>query len=117
MATRSNESFVYNTNVDYEAQFPGGDLAWKKYLSKNIDADFPTINGAKKGEYVVTVQFKIGIDGLTSDIKADTYFGFDMEDELVKAIRNSPRWMPYVQKGKPIVVTRKQSFTYVISSL
>lgn len=109
------DTFVYDINVEYEAQFPGGDLAWKKYLSKNIDANIPAINGAKNGEYKITIQFTITKDGLTSDIKADTHFGFGMEDEVIKAIKSSPKWDPYIQKGKPISVNRKQSFTFIIS--
>ena len=40
------DTFVYDINLEYEAQFPGGDLAWKKYLSKNID-----VNISRKTHY------------------------------------------------------------------
>src|SRR6185436_14474429 len=82
-------SAVSQNNVNRIAAFPQGDHAWNQYLYKNIDADIPQINGAKKGEYMVTVQFTIGKDGLISDEKANTHFGFGMEEQIINAIKNS----------------------------
>ena len=111
----TKETFRYDLNVEIEAGFPGGELAWNKYLEKNINVNIPEQKGAKKGEYKITIDFSIDKMGSTTNLKANTNFGFGMEDELIRVIKNSPRWSPGIQKGKPLDVNRRQSFTFIIS--
>ena len=43
--------------VDIEASFPGGDMAWRKFLEHNLRGDVVAENGAPSGNYTVWVQF------------------------------------------------------------
>jgi periplasmic protein TonB len=102
------------TKVENEAEFPGGDAAWKRYLEKNLNADTPVDNGAPSGPYQVIVQFIVGKDGSISDVKALTDNGYGMESEAIKIIKKGPGWKPALQNGRNVNAYRRQPITFVV---
>jgi len=100
--------------VDVEANFPGGESAWRSYLEQNLNATTPVDHGAPAGSYTVWVQFIVGKDGKISDIKMLTHHGYGMETEVIRILRKSPPWSPAEQNGRYVKAYRKQPVTFVV---
>ena len=100
--------------VDVEATFPGGESAWRKYLEKNLNPNVPVENGAPVGIYTVIVQFIVDKTGTISDIKTLTNFGYGMEQEVLRIMKNSPMWTPASQNNRAVKAYRKQPITFVL---
>ena len=97
--------------VEVEASFPGGQRAWKNYLSKNLDVNVPVKNGCKPGEYTVVIQFIVEKDGSVSDVRALTNHAFGMEEEAVRVMRLSSKWNAAMQNQKKVTAYRLQPRT------
>jgi protein TonB len=104
------------TSVQIEAEFPGGVMAWKKYLENNLDAETPINNGAPEGTYTVMVRFVVSTDGSISSVEPETKIGYGLEAEAVKIIRNGPKWVPARQNGQQVNAYRRQQITFVAST-
>jgi antitoxin component YwqK of YwqJK toxin-antitoxin module len=103
------------TRAESEADFPGGTTGWVSYLQKNLDADVPVRNGAPAGTYQVMIRFIVKKDGSIDDVLAETYFGYGMEKEVIRIIKNGPKWIPAVQYGRKVNAYRRQPVTFVVS--
>lgn len=79
--------------------FPGGDSVWMNRLEKNLSQSIAYRNGAKKGKYNVEVIFIVSKDGSISDIRSVTDPGFGMTEEVIRAIKKSPKWLPAAAPG------------------
>lgn len=103
------------TKVDMEATFPGGQAGWITFLENNLKADVPVRRKAPAGQYMVVVQFIVDKKGGLSDIRALTALGYGMEQEVVRVLRKSPKWLPAQMNGRPVKAYRKQPITFVVS--
>ncbi|MDB5202592.1 MAG: hypothetical protein JWQ27_2001 [Ferruginibacter sp.] len=112
--TNDDENKVF-TKVENEAEFPGGNGAWRNFLTKNLDANTPIDNGAPEGTYTVIVRFIVSRDGSISDVVAETKFGYGMEAEAMKVIKKGPKWTPALQNGRNVNAYRRQPITFVVA--
>jgi hypothetical protein len=103
--------------VDIEAAFPGGEMAWRKFLEKNLKADVPVKHGAPAGAYTVWIQFVVDTKGNVSDLKPLTNWGYGMEAEIVRVIKKSPNWVPAMQNSRAVKAYRKQPVTFKIEEV
>lgn len=103
------------TEVQTPAEFPGGAMAWKKYLDRNlkIPEEAKTKN-APAGKYSVEVAFIVGVDGGLSNIKALTDPGYGTADAAIALIAKGPKWQPAVQNGIKVTSIKKLSIAFVI---
>lgn len=115
-AVRIINNSASTTKIDTEAGFPGGDVAWRKYLTHNLNAATPVENGAPSGKYTVMILFQIDADGSVKDIKAITNHGYGMEKEAIRIIKKGPKWVPANQGGVNVSSYRKQPLTFVVTS-
>ena len=113
-APKSDDEDKIFTKVENEAEFPGGNAAWVRYLTKNLNASTPVDNGAPEGTYQVIVRFIVSKDGSISDVTPETKFGYGMEDEAVKIIKKGPKWTPALQNGRNVNAYRRQPITFVV---
>lgn len=97
-----------------EADFPGGNEAWQHFLAKNIKSKIPVKNDAPYGTYKVIVQFIVDEQGNLSDIGVQTNNGYGMEEEVLRVLKKSPRWIPAIWLNKPTKAYRRQPVTFVI---
>lgn len=102
------------TKVEIEAEFPGGQGAWRKYLERNLNAQAATDAGAPAGSYTVVVQFIVDKEGNISDVKALSNHGYGMEEEAIRAVKRGPKWTPAVQNGRQVKAYRKQPITFLV---
>jgi periplasmic protein TonB len=102
------------TKVEREAEFPGGDAGWKRYLEKNLNANTPIDNGAPEGTYTVVIKFVVDKEGKISDVEPLSSHGFGMEQEAMKIIKKGPNWKPAEQNGRQVRAYRSQPITFVV---
>jgi periplasmic protein TonB len=107
-----NEIF---TSVQQEAEFPGGNAAWARFLERSLNGFNPSDNGAAPGRYSVMVRFVVSKDGTISDVQAETSFGYGMEEKAVKCIRKGPNWKPALQNGTNVNAYRRQPIVFVVN--
>lgn len=104
------------TQTEIPPQFPGGVPAWRDFLQKNLKAVVPLDKGAPEGAFTVITQLLIEKDGTISEIKPLTTHGFGMEEEVVRTMKLSPKWVPAKQNGHVVRAYHKQPITFVIAS-
>lgn len=102
------------TREEMEASFPGGTEGWITYLQKYLDPAIPVKRGAPVGAYQVFVRFIVTKDGSLSGISAETNFGFGMEKEVIRIIRQGPKWIPAIQYGRKVNAYRRQPVTFLV---
>ena len=102
------------TKVEFDAAFTGGESAWRRYLTNNLDAGVPGNEGAPAGTYTVVVRFVVAKDGSVSDVVAETNHGYGMEQESVRAVIKSGKWRPATQNGRQVTAYKRQPITWVV---
>ena len=102
------------TKVDTKASLGGGVSKWREYLIQSLNPAIPPDRGAPAGTYIVYVQFIVHKDGKISDINPLTKHGYGMEEECIKIIRKSPKWIPAQVNGEKVNSYYKQPFTFEV---
>ena len=81
-------------------QFPGGDEKLKQYLHKAIH--YP----ASAKEHHITgrvfLEFTVEKDGSLDHFKIMRGLTADLDQEAIRVMRNSPKWIPVMQNGHPM---------------
>ncbi len=102
------------TREDRDAKFPSENGGWRAYLERNLDGMVPIRNGATGGQGTVVVQFVVEKDGTLSNMKPLTKVGYGAEEEVLRLLKKSPKWIPASRYGKPVKAYRKQPVTFQI---
>jgi protein TonB len=113
-APKSDDEDKVFTKVENEAEFPGGNAAWARYLEKSLGGFNPADNGAAPGKYQVVVRFIVSKDGSISQVEPETNYGSGMEEMAVKAIKNGHKWKPALQNGRNVNAYRRQPVTFIV---
>jgi protein TonB len=113
-APKSDDEDKIFTKVENEAEFPGGNAAWARYVQKSLDGFNPADNGAPPGKYQVIVRFVVSKDGSISDVQSETSFGYGMEEQAIKCIKKGPNWKPALQNGRNVNAYRRQPVTFIV---
>lgn len=91
------------TFVEQPPQFPGGEAALAKYLSKNIR--YPKAAQEAKTSGTLFVQFTVMSDGAVADAKTiGPKKGNGLEEEAIRVVNSMPNWEPGVQNKRPVNV-------------
>jgi TonB family protein len=109
---------IIPVGYEKEAEFPGGDVAWKQYLVKNLRREFSR-KLYKNEEQVlkVVVKFIVSKDGTVSDVKIEKSSNVEeVDDDALKVIQNSPKWNNGNQNNRPVNSYRLQPLTYVLEA-
>ena len=108
----NGKPLVNSAYEDRKARFPGGDSVFQVFIEKHIDGAVPIRNHAKSGLYEVWVKFTIEKDGTLSNFQPLTKFGFGMEQEAVRVLKRSPKWIPALRFGIPVQDYRTQQIPF-----
>ena len=111
----TKDSLIFE-KVDVEAEFPGGLSAWWQFLEANLNPQVPAEKGAPDGSYTVIARFIVDKDGTVSDFKALTKYGYGMEKEVLRVLKNSPKWTPASQNGRNVKAYRSQPVTFIVQT-
>ena len=88
------------TIVEESATFPGGIQAFYTYLGKELN--YPRQAQRMGIEGRVFVQFVVERDGSLTDIQVVKGIGAGCDEEAVRVLKQSPKWKPGKQRGKPV---------------
>lgn len=98
------------------AEFKGGLKGWSNYIEKTLQTPgrFSGIAGrGARGRVVVS--FTIDTEGRATDMYIDHSVEWSVDMETIRILKESPRWSPAMQNGKPVIYRHKQSVTFVVS--
>lgn len=111
--SQNSDIQIYRDN-EIEAHFPGGLKTWTKCVIKNFRKKILISNNVPTGTYKVLVTFMIAKNGKITNIKANTRFGYGIEDEMIRAIEKCPKWKPATNCGKKINSYQQQPITIIV---
>ncbi len=90
--------------------YPNGIDGVNEFLRKNIK--YPRKAKRKKIEGEVVVQYTIAVDGSVTDIKVIKSVHKTLDNEVIRVLKLMDLWEPAYQRGKPVIYTLTQSFTF-----
>ncbi|MBP1673015.1 MAG: energy transducer TonB [Bacteroidetes bacterium] len=84
-------------------KFPGEDGAFNQYLSENLK--YPEVCINLRIEGTVLVEFVVEKDGSLTQIKVKNSVYPDLDEEAIRVLKNSPKWIPGENLGKKVRVS------------
>ncbi len=80
-------------------EFPGGIKAWGEYVIKNLKYPAEARNNNVQGRVIVS--FTVDKDGSIQDIRVLRGIGSGADEEAVRVVAQSPKWIPGTINGQP----------------
>ena len=99
--------------VEIESEFPGGAKGWAAFLGNTLV--YPKKAVRKKIEGQVIVRFIIEKDGTVSNISIVSG-PEELQQAVLDAMMQSPRWKPAVQDGKKVKSYKQQPVNFRLPS-
>lgn len=93
-------------------EFPGGDLALRKYIANAIK--YPVIAQENGIQGKVYVNFVVNTDGSVTDAKIARGVDPSLDKEALRVINSLPKWKPGKQRGKPVRVSFTVPINFVL---
>ncbi|HLZ17910.1 MAG TPA: energy transducer TonB [Cyclobacteriaceae bacterium] len=113
-AQRAPDRDQVYAKVMIESHFPGGTVAWKQFLNKNLHYPYDAISNEVQGD--IHVQFQIDSSGNVSDIKAlDGPKKGGLREEAIRVVRISGKWVPANQNKVNIASVRTETISFKLS--
>jgi len=100
------------------AQFPGGDSAWNQYIGSAFIKQNMVNQMTKKdierfgNTQRVVYTFAILTDGTIGLINIEGTASQAVRNEILRVLKNSPKWAPATANGKPVIYRKKQISTF-----
>jgi TonB family protein len=88
--------------VEESPEFPGGMEAWNNFLRKNLK--YPSQARRMGIEGTVYAVFEIRTDGSVQNIELLRGIGGGCDEEAMRVIAASPKWIPGKQRGRLVTV-------------
>ncbi len=100
------------------AEFKGGIPGWIRYLENNLRTPdrFKNIVG-DGGSGSVTLFFLIDKEGKLYDPYIAHSVEWSVDMESLRVLKESPKWKPAYQNGKPVLYRHKQTITHAVRRL
>ena len=89
--------------VENMPEFPGGDLALRKYIAENVK--YPEIAKENGLSGKVFVQFVINQRGEVENVKIARGVDPALDKVAIRVVQGLPKWKPGSQRGKPVKVS------------
>jgi antitoxin component YwqK of YwqJK toxin-antitoxin module len=111
IVTRYNDNTIQTDTVftrkGISASYPGGDVAWTKYISDRLIRNYnKLIRDQQTG--TCWVRFMIDTDGKIRNVQATTMQGSTLAKIAVDIISNGPKWKPAMLHGRLLKAYRIQ---------
>jgi len=98
--------------VEDMPEFPGGDLALRKYIANAIK--YPVIAQENGIQGKVYVNFVVNTDGSVTNAKIARGVDPSLDKEALRVINSLPKWKPGKQRGKPVRVSFTVPINFVL---
>ena len=86
-------------HIDSSPDFPGGQRKFNEYIKKNLKFSKFDLDNHISG--INFVRFVIEKDGSLTNIQCLRACSPDSEQEAIRLIKDSPKWIPAISGGKP----------------
>lgn len=101
------------TSLETQPTFPGGMEKFYSYLKKAVR--YPPMAQENNIQGKVFLSFVVEKDGSLTDIKVDRKLGGGTDEEAVRVLKASPKWIPGVQNGKKVRVKYNIPISFTLS--
>ncbi|MGV3657881.1 MAG: energy transducer TonB [Chitinophagaceae bacterium] len=91
-------------------QFPGGKEAWLRFLSRQLRAPSDMAPGEKRS---VLIRFLVSANGSITGFEVLQSGGSAFDNEVIRVLKNGPKWKPALENGLPVSRTFTQPVTFV----
>lgn len=98
--------------VEDMPEFPGGELALRKWIATEIK--YPTIAQENGVAGKVYVTFVVGKDGSVSNAVIARGVDPSLDKEALRVVNLMPKWQPGKQRGKPVNVSYTVPINFVL---
>jgi TonB family protein len=114
---KSDESGKVYDFVSLETQpsFPGGMDKFYGYVQRSVI--YPKEAKDNRIEGKVFLSFVVETDGALSDIKVERKLGGGTDEEAVRVLEESPKWIPGVQNGQRVRVKYNIPISFTLASM
>lgn len=96
--------------TEKQAEFPGGQKAWDKYITKVILKHLNELNSRDYG--TCKIRFVVNANGKVSDIQALNMKGTKLAEIVINAVRKGPEWIPASQNDHKVTAYREVDVTW-----
>ena len=115
-AIRADDEIEEETKVFYIVEempeFPGGELALRKYLSSAIK--YPVIAQENGIQGKVYINFVVGKDGQVTDATIMRSVDPSLDKEALRVVNSLPKWKPGKQGGKYVRVSFSVPISFIL---
>ncbi len=113
-AAAVEDNILYDfVNIEKQPDFPGGMDKFYAYLRKTVK--YPQMAAEQNIQGKVFLSFVVEKNGELTDIKVDRKLGGGTDEEAVRVLKASPRWIPGVQNGKFVRVKYNIPISFALS--
>lgn len=98
--------------VEEMPEFPGGELALRKFIANSIK--YPVIAQENGVEGKVYVSFVVGKDGFVTNARVIRSIDPSLDKEALRVVNSLPQWKPGRQQGKPVRVAFSVPISFVL---
>jgi protein TonB len=106
-----NTDSVY-TKVDVEAQFPGGEKKWNKFIQDKIANNIDLLVNDTRSNGTCTIKFIVAKDGKISAARVMSMEGSELAKIFLNAVLKGPNWIPAKMNGVNVKSIRLQKVTF-----
>jgi len=97
------ESQVFDfVSIETQPSFPGGMEHFYAFISKSVKYPAEAVKNNIQGK--VFMSFIVEKDGALNDIKVVRKLGYGTDEEAIRILNASPKWIPGIANGKPVRV-------------
>jgi protein TonB len=106
---------VYDfVSIETQPGFPGGMDKFYAYLKKAVR--YPAMAQENNIQGKVFLSFVVEKNGDLTDIKVERKLGGGTDEEAIRVLKNSPKWTPGIQNGKPVRVKYNIPISFTLSN-
>jgi protein TonB len=98
--------------VEDMPEFPGGELALRKFIANAIK--YPVIAQENGIQGKVYVNFVVDRDGSITNAKISRGVDPSLDKEALRVVNSLPKWKPGMQRGKPVKVSYTVPISFVL---
>lgn len=98
--------------VEQMPEFPGGDLALRKFLANSVK--YPIIAQENGIQGKVFVNFIVDRNGSISSVKIARGVDASLDKEALRVVKSMPKWIPGKQGGQPVRVSFTVPINFVL---
>ena len=100
--------------LDKAPEFNGGLQAYGKFLEKNLNYPINSRDNGIQGR--VYISFVIEKDGTPTDFKVAKGIATDLNNESLRVLKLSPKWIPGIQRGKSVRMSYLMPIVFMLAN-